>query len=220
MIGKIENRKHSVIFGNSSAIASWIYEKLFQLKNNTYLVGRKLTNEEDLLADFTNYDQVLNTFKTIYTQSKQLHSIYYCAGSYDEVLINESNPNKWKEIIDINLNGAFNVFRAFSEIYSSDIATKFIFLGSTATISKPKKYSSYSVSKIALEQLVNYINNETPNNVRSCYLRLGRCKTTFSGFEKNDSFINIADLKNIINFLENSRIETFPDLISVRPILK
>ena len=131
MIGKIENRKHSVIFGNSSEIASWIYEKLFQLKNNTYLVGRKLTNEEDLLADFTNYDQVLNTFKTIYTQkSKHLHSIYYCAGSYDEFLINESNPNKWKEIIDINLNGAFNVFRAFSEIYSSDIATKFIFLGS------------------------------------------------------------------------------------------
>ena len=82
-------------------------------------------------------------------------------------MINESNPNKWKEIIDINLNGAFNVFRAFSEIYSSDIATKFIFLGSTATISKPKKYSSYSVSKIALEQLVNYINNETSNNVRS-----------------------------------------------------
>ena len=60
MIGKIENRKHSVIFGNSSTIASWIYAQLFQLKNNTYLVGRKLINEEDLLADFTNYDQVLN----------------------------------------------------------------------------------------------------------------------------------------------------------------
>ena len=111
------------------------------------------------MADFTNYDQVLNTFKTIHSKSKNLHSIYYCAGSYDEVLINESNPYKWKETIDINLNGAFNVFRAFSDIYSSDIATKFIFLVSTATISKPRQYSSYSVSKIALEKLVNYINN-------------------------------------------------------------
>ena len=109
--------------------------------------------------------------------------------------------------------------RQLCETFRSNNNIKITYLGSTASISKPKNYSSYSVSKLALEQLVTYINNEEPNNIRSCNLRLGTCKTSFSGFDQNNKVINNIDLKNIVNFLESSRIETFPDLISIRPIL-
>ena len=219
MDGKIKINKTSIIFGNSSSIGAWIHEELSELNKNIYLVGRKSKFKNDLIANFSKYQEVLDVFKKIYSDTQELDSIYYCAGTFEQSLIKESNPYKWKETIDVNLIGAFNIYRALCETFKSKNNIKIIYLGSTASVSKPKNYSSYSVSKLALEQLVTYINNEDPINIRSCNLRLGTCKTSFSGFDQNNEVINNLDFKNIVNFLENSRIETFPDLISIRPIL-
>lgn len=216
----MKTNKNSLIFASTSKIASWIIKELSELNYNIFKVDRKPYKGSQFSADVRNYNNVLKTYEALYAQCKKLDSIYYCAGSYNPSLIYESNPQRWKDCLDVNCLGAYNIFRAFCEVYGTKDNIKMVYLGSTAVISKPKLNSSYSVSKVGLEMLVNYINNETPTNIRSCTLRLGRCKTTFSGLglEKNDKVVDEMDIRNIIKMLENSSINTFPDLISSRPI--
>ena len=148
-----------------------------------------------------------------------INSIYYCAGVNEESLISESDPDKWGNVINVNLLGAYYVYHAFCNTSPRQKQTKFIFLGSTASVSRPKGLSSYSISKLALEQLTNYINNEPPDNVRACCIRLGRCKTKFSNSQTNNDVLNFEDIEQIVKMLELCRLETFPDYISSRPML-
>ena len=93
-----------------------------------------------------------------------------------------------------------------------------MFIGSTASISKPINYSSYAIAKTALETLVTYINNEKPEWIRALCLRLGTCKTEFSDSSTKENTINKDDMRECISFIEMSRQEMLPDLISIRPL--
>jgi NAD(P)-dependent dehydrogenase (short-subunit alcohol dehydrogenase family) len=97
-------------------------------------------------------------------------------------------------------------------------ASKLIFLGSTACISKPPMLSSYSVSKAALESLVTSINNEPPSHIRASCARIGTCKTSFSGSLETDNIILEEDIVNFVHYIECSRLLILPDLVSIRPI--
>ena len=210
----------SVVFGSSSTIAGWIINSLKELEIDCIPVSRSINDTYSIKADFTNYAEVLEAYKNIFRHSTNISSIYYCAGAQGHSPISQSEPEDWHNVINVNLVGGYNIYRAYVESTSSTENIKFIFLGSTASISKPKNYSSYSISKTALEQLVTYINNEDPKSIRACCLRLGTCQTSFSGALDLPLAIDYFDLEKIIRMIELSRIATFPDLISTRPILK
>jgi len=215
---RLEKIEKSIIFGGDSEIGSWIVKSLKKINIDSVSIPKKekLTSP---YADVTNYSQVKNAYKFLFQKNLIVRSIYYCAGVNEEALISESDPIKWKNVINVNLLGAYYVYHAFCNSSPIQKKTKFIFLGSTASVSRPKSHSSYSISKLALEQLTNYINNEPPKNIRACCIRLGRCKTKFSNSLLDNNVLNFEDIERMVKMLEFCRLETFPDYISSRPML-
>ena len=214
----LDNSQKSLIFGGDSEIGSWIVSALNKLKIDSISIPKRKTNYKTY-ADVTNYNQVSEVYKNLFEKKNSFRSIYYCAGANEVSLISESNPLEWKNVINVNLVGAYNIYHSFCNNCPAKNKTKFIFLGSTASVSRPKKHSSYSISKLALEQLTNYINNEPPSYVRACCIRLGRCKTKFSNSSDNNEVLDCEDLVQIVKMLESCRLELFPDYISSRPML-
>ncbi len=215
---RLDKIEKSIIFGGDSEIGSWIVRALKKINIDSISIPKKET-PNNTYADVTNYSQIENAYKFLLQQDFTVKSIYYCAGVNEENLISESDPKKWKNVINVNLLGAYYVYHAFCNSSPIQKKTKFIFLGSTASVSRPKRHSSYSISKLALEQLTNYINNEPPNNIRACCIRLGRCKTKFSNSHENNDVLNFEDIEQMVKMLEFCRLETFPDYISSRPML-
>ncbi len=211
-------KKHSLIFGGNSTIGNWISRSLEKHDIQYKLISRLKVADHSIKTDLTNYNNIIAAYNLIFKEIDKIDSIYYCAGSANNSELNSSNPEEWLNDINVNLIGAYYAYRGYFEAGRNIDNTKFIYLGSTASISRPKDLSSYSISKLALEQLVNYINNEKPISVRACCLRLGTCQTKFSGAQQIESTINSYDMDLIITMLESSRIDTFPDLISSRPI--
>jgi len=134
--------------------------------------------------------------------------------------ISISKPDSWMRDFEINLFGAYHLYRALiSEDCVSVEGLRFFVLGSTSSVSMRSGMSSYWISKLALENLVTAINNEDPRSVRACCLRLGRCKTPFINCENDDGLVSQADLRRTVGYLETCSVDLLPDLISIRPIL-
>lgn len=210
-------KRSSIIFGASSEIGCWIKNALHSLNKEAILIGRSQKDSSivvDSYRDLNNIKQAL-----IKLPLDAADSIYFCPGSVHEALVCDSDPSDWKEDILVNLYDAYICYKAIFELTKGENAcTKLIYLGSTSVISKRPGLSSYSVSKMALEGLVNYINNEQPQSIRACTLRLGTCKTKFSGSQNDTSVVSYEDIKNVVEYLEKSSIATFPELISIRAI--
>ena len=216
---RLDKKGTSLVFGKSSEIGSWIISSLMELRQEVVTIGRKSNISSLQLNDVRDYEGVLDLYKNLSSAYINIDSIYYCFGAVSKSLMHKSDPLLWQEVVDVNLTGAFNIYRAYAEIYGLGQQTKFIYIGSTASISKPLEYSSYTVSKSGLEQIINYINNEAPTGFRACCLRVGTCKTKFSGAEDRKDVVEYCDIRNIVNMLELSRLHTFPDLISIRSII-
>ncbi len=215
----LENN-HAVVFGGDGVIASWVIEALNDLSITPIPISKNPKSINDkYYANITSYDQVYQVYDYIFDEFKSIDSIYCCSGVLDTDLIYESDPVRWSNVINTNLVGAYNIYRAFNRLENIDQYIKFVFLGSTACIGRPIKKSSYSISKLAIEQLVNYINNEYPYNYRACCLRLGTCRTNFSGEKLPNDALTGKEVGALVKVLESYDIKSFPDFISSRPIL-
>ena len=208
--------KSALIFGSTSEIAQWIIEGLLENNINPVQFSR---STGDSRVDFGNYNAVLKLLKDSFLKYPNTHSLYFCIGKYSQSDIAESDPIEWLDDISVNLGYAYICYRALSEVsrtFPGDV--KIIFLGSTSSISKPREFSSYAISKSSLEMLTTFINNEPPRNIRACCIRLGTCMTSFSKSENNTRMIQKNDLIQTVNYLEKVSFHVFPDLLSLRPI--
>jgi len=206
----------SIIFGSSSEIAKWIIDGLDQINVNPICFTR---SSPEGVIDFTSYNEVLRLIRHTFASSKNIKSVYFCIGAYAKSNISESDPNDWINDIAVNLNCAYICYRALSEVHKAfPTNLRFVFLGSTATVSNPSGYSSYAVSKSGLQTLTTYINNEPPLTIRACYLRLGTCKTRFSDSPNDCNTIDKNNIISCVHFLESVGFHVFPDLLSLRPI--
>jgi len=206
----------ALIFGASSEIGTWIIDGLRDQGIYSVCLSRKALNRN---IDFGDYDEILKLIKECQAKYKNIKSVYFCIGKYTCSQISESHPKSWISDVMVNLGYAYICYRSICDAFkncSSEI--RFVFLGSTASVSKPPEYSSYAVSKGGLEMLTTYINNEPPINIRACLLRLGTCKTNFSNSKSKSNVIRKEDVVQTVNYLENIGFHVFPDLVSLRPI--
>lgn len=220
MAGKIRQKSACIVVGSTGQIANWIISALGKLNIAVIKISRSLDDSEIQISSYQNYDNMLSVITKAYDNNFLLiSSIYYCPGVFSLSPIDVSTPLAWKNDFSVNLIGAYNCYRAIAEVTRiTEQASKLIFLGSTACISKPPMLSSYSVSKGALESLVTSINNEPPSHIRASCARIGTCKTSFSGSIEKENIILEQDIVNFVHYIENSRLLVLPDLISIRPI--
>lgn len=212
--------KKTLILGSSSEISKWIASGLDLVGKKYILVSRDITYANYSISDYSNIEELTDLFNTIYSQDVYVDSIYFCPGTYTHSEIKDSEPHKWINDINVNLNSAYILYRALTSTQLINNQIKLIYIGSTASVSKPQKFSSYAISKGALEDLITYINNEKPAGIRSTCLRLGTCQTLFasSGSHESKNILVKEDIINCVRFLESSRHGVLPDLISMRPI--
>jgi len=209
-------KKSALIFGASSEIGQWIIESLYQQRTYPVLLSR---HDSDFQINFSDYYDVLKILQYYVAKHSDITSVYFCIGKYTRSELCTSSPYQWMDDISVNLGYAYICYRALCEVFKDSTSEiRLVFLGSTASISRPSEFSSYVVSKSALEVLINYINNELPENFRACCLRLGTCNTRFSNSQSNTHTIQADDIIQTVHFLETISFHAFPDLISLRPI--
>ena len=207
-----------LIFGGDSEIGQWVSRELKKNNIEAIKIPRQIVNT-GLHADITIYDDVLEVIRLIGLQSCQVSYIFVCAGTTERSYIDKSIISEWINTIDVNLIGPYHIYKALvqSELWK-DTQIKLIVFGSTSIVSRPKEHSAYSVSKVALEQLVTYINNSPPCNIRASCLRLGTCQTSFSSDSHKENIIQEEDIALIIRLLINCRCAILPETITLRPI--
>lgn len=207
----------ALVLGSSSTIGSWIQEALSLLKIETISISRS-DHSDYKITDYSSYPQLFAAISNIY-HSIRIDSIYVCPGVYTLNSLSKLTPDQWSYDLFINLTLPFYVYHILAHLSASSSSfMKLVFLGSTASISKPLELPAYSIGKYGLEALSTYINNETSTYIRSTCLRLGTANTSFSLQNESKSHISKPDIINCIEMIELSRPEVLPDLISMRPI--
>ena len=208
----------SIIIGSNSSIASWIKLSLLDLGITPITISRNQPADY-LLSDYTCFPKLKELLAFI-CASTCIESVYVCPGVYTDSSISGLSIKSWEYDLAINLTLPFHVYSIFAGLsMRSTHPLKIVFLGSTASVSRPINLPSYSIAKNALENLSIFINNDQPSHIRATCLRIGTSNTDFSFQPSNPSYISHPDISNCIRLIESSRIEVLPDLLSLRPIL-
>lgn len=205
------------IVGSNSEVAKWIQEYYEQQNVVTIGLSRKAYSDYKYIS-LCDIKEMKGIFSRIKDLGVEITSLYYCPGFIGEKSLADLEWETWSEAINVNLNGAFCIYRALIDTLGTASSLKFIVTGSTVVVSRPINNVAYSCAKTALETFVNYINNEKPSHVRACCIRLGRCSTDFAGYGNRSDLITKSDIHKVISLIDESRIEVLPELIALRPI--
>ena len=219
MDGKTDSKL--IIGGARSEIGGWISSALSEKSSSVITTSRiKLSGNVSLICDPTSYEDYINLFTLLLEQGVKLNSIYYCPGAYHMNSISCVAHTDWVNDININFIGAYLAYRAFVQVHKLENINnvKFVFLGSTSSVSQRANLSSYWISKKALEDLASVINNESQGRIRSVCLRIGTCQTSFSNSSDNANMIDNSDISDCIDYLESCRFSSLPEYITLRPI--
>ncbi|TFG15115.1 MAG: SDR family oxidoreductase [Promethearchaeota archaeon] len=103
-------------------------------------------------ADISNYEQVEKIFKDFHNELGLLNGVIANAGYSRMSNTHEFYPEKFSEIIDVNILGVFNTFKATYPYLKKDdknAKAKFIITGSAAYTNPMPKFAAYTASKFA-----------------------------------------------------------------------
>jgi 3-oxoacyl-[acyl-carrier protein] reductase len=149
-----------VITGNSQGLGKKVESHLTS-KGHT-VIG--LSRSGTLKCDVTDYEQVEDCSRYVLDAYEYADALICCAGTLGTLgKISSSNPSDWANVVNTNLNGVYNTFRAFYPIMDLARRPKIMcFGGGGASASRPY-FSAYAASKTGLTRLVETIADEEPN---------------------------------------------------------
>ena len=206
-----------VIVGSSSTIASWIRE-YYSNRNIKIFTMSRHNNSDYTYESILDLSLFLNIFLGIVKSGYTIDEIYYCPGHIAKCSVAKISLSEWNKAFEVNLHGFLCIYQALLASSESLSSTKLIVTGSTAVVSLPKHNVAYSCSKIALETLITFINNEPPSSVRACCVRLGSCQTNFANNLNKVNLIRKEDFLHLVNLIHEIRAEVLPELLVIRPI--
>lgn len=149
-----------VITGHSKGLGKKLFDHLTSQHNN--VVG--LSKSGPLSCDVSIYEEVEDCARYVLDTYNHVDALICCAGTLGQLgKISKSDPNEWRNAININLVGVYNSFRAFFPLMDVARRPKVIcFGGGGASFSRPY-FSAYSASKTGLTRLVETIADEEPS---------------------------------------------------------
>ncbi|MFX1337792.1 MAG: SDR family NAD(P)-dependent oxidoreductase [Promethearchaeota archaeon] len=103
-------------------------------------------------ADITKYGEVELIFKEFHEEIGLLDGVIANAGYSRMSNTHEFYPEKFSEIIDVNILGVFNTFKAaypYLKKDDKDVKARFIITGSAAYTNPMPKFAAYTASKYA-----------------------------------------------------------------------
>lgn len=168
--------KIAVITGCNRGVGKGIKDVL--IKNGYYVYGLNKTitsnsdNYREIKCDVSNYDEVISVFKNI----KKIDLLVINAGIRRFNSIEQLNVSDFKDSLDVNLLGAFNVVKAAIKLVKENKGDIF-FVGSHSEKYSFGEGSAYCASKGGLRHFSECLMDEVRyNDVRVTYLSLGSIK--------------------------------------------
>ena len=137
-----------------------------------------------LKLDVTNEQSVEKAAAEVEKEFGKLDILVNNAGILGQFgMIADSNPQKWWQVLDVNVRGAYLVTRAFIPLLLKGTDDKFIINVTSvgAHLANPS-LSAYQVSKLALLKFSQLVNAEyAPQGVVSLCIHPGNCLTDIMG---------------------------------------
>lgn len=169
-----------IIIGASKGIGKYLFEKFKSLEFQvlgTY--NSTLSNSEGLShVDVTDFDQVSNWIDKEKALINNI-TLINCAGISYNSYAHKSDPAKWKNVIDVNLNGSYNCIRALLPLMRAQKFGRIINFSSVVALKGTPGVSAYAASKSALWGMAKSMAQEnsslniTINNINLGYSSLG-----------------------------------------------
>jgi acetoacetyl-CoA reductase/3-oxoacyl-[acyl-carrier protein] reductase len=208
-----------IIIGASSGIGKYIFEYFSLLSSGgiSNTVGTYNKNKVDKLSyvDVTN-EQNIRKF-IAYIQLNPHIILINCAGINYNSFAHKTDLQKWKEVVDVNLIGLFNVIKEFLPIMRQNKYGRIINLSSVVPQIGVMGTSSYSASKSALWGMTKTIAKEnaelgiTINNLNLGYFDVGMTYNIPENIRENikqtipmKKFGHPDNILNAIHFLIHS----------------
>ena len=172
-----------IITGASSGVGKFLFDTYTELGEEVYGTYNKSVPETTKhkghynKVDIVKYDEVENWIKSI-SLLKDIVLIN-CAGITYNAFAHKADVELWKNVIDVNLIGTYNVIRAFLPFMRDHEFGRIINFSSVAAQKGTPGTSAYAASKSALWGLAKSIAVEnaskgiTINNINLGYSELG-----------------------------------------------
>lgn len=214
-----------VITGASRGIGKFLFNSFLSFPNEsvigTYLNSKPTENLNNFVQlNVTEYDQVQ---KFVDSNANKLNSLTLinCAGITYNSFAHKGDPEKWKDVIETNLIGTYNIIRALLPIMREQKFGRIINFSSVVAIKPTPGISSYAASKSALWGLARSIAienaslNITINNINLGYSELGMVETIPDEYRKkiiaqipSGILCPPEDILNTVKYLRTTRYIT------------
>lgn len=214
-----------IITGASKGIGQFLLNSFVGLNDNdvlgTYLSSKPLEHLDKFVQlNVTEYDKV-QEFVNNYTDKLNNLTLINCAGITNNAFAHKCDPEIWKNVIDTNLVGTYNVIRALLPIMRIQKFGRIINFSSVVASKPTPGISSYAASKAALWgmsksiAIENAALNITINNINLGYSELGMIEMVPEEYIKtiisqipSGILCPPADILNAVNFLISTRYIT------------
>jgi|TARA_B110000037_G_scaffold222390_1_gene296989 NAD(P)-dependent dehydrogenase (short-subunit alcohol dehydrogenase family) len=175
-----------IITGASSGVGKFLFDTYTELGEEVYGTYNKSVPETTKhnghynKVDIVKYDEVENWIKSI-SLLKDIVLIN-CAGITYNAFAHKADVELWKNVIDVNLTGTYNVIRTILPLMREDNFGRIINFSSVVAQKATPGISAYAASKSALWGMAKSISIEnaskgiTINNINLGYSELGMIK--------------------------------------------
>ncbi|HEY0030650.1 MAG TPA: SDR family NAD(P)-dependent oxidoreductase [Bacteroidia bacterium] len=138
--------------------------------------------KDTVALDITDYSQVEQLIGSIASRSKEL-CLINCAGVSANSFAHKSSVEGWTKVINVNLNGTFNLVRAALPLMREQGFGRIINLSSIVAETGVMGTSAYAASKAGINGMIKSIALEnaqkgiTINNINLGYFKVGMINT-------------------------------------------
>jgi acetoacetyl-CoA reductase/3-oxoacyl-[acyl-carrier protein] reductase len=172
-----------IISGASGSIGGFLLKKYSEKNEN--ILGTWHNKKPDRVkgkyckqVDIRNYDAVNELIQNASESMKDI-TLINCAGITYNSFLHKSDPDEWRNVIEVNLIGAYNFIRVLLPFMREQKFGRIINFSSVIAQKPTRGVSSYAASKAALWGLVKTVSAEngslniTANNINLGYAQLG-----------------------------------------------
>ena len=207
-----------IITGASRGIGDFLFNALL-LNSKEQVIGfynntKPPKNIEKFVRiNLTNYEEIQKFVNSANLELQNI-TLINCAGITYNSFTHKSNHEQWKNVIDTNLNGTYNIIRGLLPFMRNQKFGRIINFSSVVALKPTPGISAYAASKSALWGLSKSIAienatfNITINNINLGYSELGMIEMVPDEYKKGIiSQIPMGilcppeDILNTVNFL-------------------
>lgn len=181
------------IIGASSGIGAALAKELALRGSILVLSGRRAQELENLKSslpgnrheifalDVCDKETVLTTAQAIYTQFGRIDSVIFLAAAYTPMTVDTLDLSVVRQMIEINLLGAFHVVHAAVPLLKKQAYGQIAFCGSVAGYIGLPGGQPYSATKAGIINLAESLRSELPQTIDVKIINPGFVKTSLTG---------------------------------------